>query len=425
MVTQETLDALEIKRQDLLKEAEAIEAERNSLDIKKDAKRLAEIEKTSAQFNKDAADLLKQYDDAKAEIEKRAKHEETIKNLKDKKSISIQKDTLNNIKGGRKFNLDRCVSIAVGRDTLDGIEKEYLSDSSLACMNRNGSINISAGLTGRLVEERRDVAFNLAGQESTFHSMKMTTPIGLAVRLGVDLQFGDTVGVASGIDFFAGPGTSGGPGTATAGSGAANQETEIKHYNEPIPVKPQRADVPMNLSSIRIGGQVSDLSRLQSAATAALGKWVDVVVFGYLSEVFKGSAASSSGAAVVITKGSIDIIESKLLDQGIFSATAGIVADTSLAGAIRGFTRTTSVPYIMNGRLGDVPFYGYPLAGITNKGVMGAHFENVQVKSTGITIVPKMETIQNNIIKVGVYADLGAINLTPSSAWYIERLKAS
>ena len=114
------------------------------------------------------------------------------------------------------------------------------------------------------------------------------------------------------------------------------------------------------------------------------------------------------------------------MDQGIFSTSAAIVANTDLAGAIRGFVRTTSVPYVMNGRIGDMPFYGYPLAGNAGgKAVMGAHFENVQVMSTGLTVLPNPYSIIENVIQVYLLADLGAINLLPNTTWYVERLKAA
>ena len=210
MVTQETLDALNKRREELLKEAEIIETERKSLDPKKDAQRIEALEKTAAQFQEKADELNKQRDEAKAEIEKRAAYKKTLEELKEKKDIAIHKDTAPKSSGNKKFSLDRVVAIAIGQEKQDGVEGDYISDPSLITMNRDGSFRLSGGLTKRMVQETRDSAFSLAGQESQFHSMKVTTPIGLAARLGADVQFGDQIGVASALDFFAGAGTAAG-----------------------------------------------------------------------------------------------------------------------------------------------------------------------------------------------------------------------
>ena len=112
------------------------------------------------------------------------------------------------------------------------------------------------------------------------------------------------------------------------------------------------------------------------------------------------------------------------MDSGVATQSAGIVASTDVAGTIRGLTVGTAVPYVQGERIHGIPFYGYPLGGATVGGVVGAHFEYLQVQATPLTIVPDWTTVTNNTINVYLYADVGAGLVIPSAAWYVNNVKA-
>ena len=223
----------------------------------------------------------------------------------------------------------------------------------------------------------------------------------------------------SGVDFFGTPATSG----TTAN--AVIQTTEVTHDNKPLPVHPQRAGVVMNLSSVLIGGGVSDLGQLQTAANQGIGKWVDRAVFGYVSEVFGAATGSPTGSGGVAVAGShVDAVYAGIMDNGIATQTAGIVASTDISGKIRGLTVGTAVPYVQGERIHGIPFYGYPLDNVPKVGaIIGAHFEYIQVQATPLTIVPNWTTVTNNTIQVNLYADVGAGTVIPSANLYVDNLK--
>lgn len=425
MVTQETLDALNKKREDMLKEAEVIETQRNALDPAKNKKELAELDKTSAQFNKEADALLKEIETANAELKRRADFDSKIKALKDKQTISIQKDTRNGIKESNKFNLDRCVSIAVGKSEATGLEREYLQSGDVQVHGEK--LRLSSALCQHLFQYKRASGFSLANLESDFHSLKVSQPVGFCVAHGADLQFGDTIGIAVGIDYFAGAGSGG----ATTGASSAFVDTEVAHESKAMTPRTFRSNVPMNLSAIRTGGLASDLSQLEAGARDVMGKWTDVAVLGYVSSVFGNNdpinkdVQGTAGSTVAVSKGNIDTIYSRLVDRGSFSTNSVIIASQSIAASIRGKTITAGYPYVVNGRIYDIPFNGYPMAGITNgAALLGVMMDKVQIKATPLTIYPDMSTVTQNVIKVRLIGDIGAALLVPSAAYYIENLKA-
>ena len=413
------LQELQKRAKALQEEATKLEKERSSLDPKKDAKRINEINDREPKLHEEVKTVLVERQKLEAEVKEQKEFQDNLNKLENFKTVNLHRDTKIEYKESDTFSLDRCMAIAVDKAPMTGIERDFMTDKNYFT-NTSGSLRLSAGMMSRLFQVKRDATFSAAGQVSTYRGLQVSNPVGLAIKLGADVRFQDTVGVISGVDFFAGTATGGTTGSATV------QTTEIKHDNKPLPVKPQRAAVVMNLSSILIGGGVSDLGQLQTAANQGIGKWVDRAAFGYISEVFgttnRTNPGTSGGAAVAGTH--IDTVYSKVMDSGIATQTAGIVASTDVAGSIRGKTVGTSVPYVQGERIHGIPFYGYPLAGLTVGGIVGAHFEYVQVQATPLTIVPDWTTVTNNTINVNLYADVGAGLVIPSAAWWVNNLKA-
>lgn len=259
------LQELQNKATALREEAKSLDTERAGLDSKKDAKRIGEINDREPRLHEEVKTVLEERKVLETEIKAQNEFRKDLDDLENFKSVNLQRDTRTNIKGSNAFNLDRCVAIHCGKGNRDGIEAEYMSDQNIMRFNGMGEMCFSAQFTRDLYEQRRDSTFSLAGQESTFHSTSVTTPTGLAMRLGASIKFVDMVGVASAIDFFAGAAT----GTNTA---TAQQATEFAHRNKPIPVQAQRAAVDMNLSSVTMGGRVSSISEISTAAQKAINK---------------------------------------------------------------------------------------------------------------------------------------------------------
>ena len=412
------LQELQKRAKALQEEAKSLDKERAGLDPKKDAKRITEINDREPKLHEEVKTVLDERKTLESQIKAQDEFRKDVSELENIKTVNIHRDTKAEYAEGRTFSLDRCMAIALDKAPLTGIERDFMTDKNYFT-NTSGSLRLSAGMMSRLFNVQRDTNFSVAGQASAYRGLQVSNPAGLAIKLGCDVRFQESLGVISGVDFFAGPGSTGTTGNATI------QTTEIKHDNKPIPVHPQRAAVVMNLSSVLIGGGVSDLGQLQTAANQGIGKWVDTALFGYISEVLgttnRTNFTTSGGVAVAGTR--IDTVYSKIMDSGISTQSTGIVASTDVAGKIRGLTVGSAVPYVQGERIHGIPFYGYPLGGVTVGGIVGAHFEYIQIQATPLTIVPNWTTVTNNTINVNLYADVGAGLAIPSAAWYVNNVK--